>query len=62
MATTNPPGDSPAKVKRTVRTPIELDGKAYKPGKPIVLTEDQAAELDAVGALEPTKPGATADA
>lgn len=39
--------------KYTALTPIEHDGKPYAEGEPITLTEDQAAPLLALKAVEP---------
>ena len=54
--------------KYTALTPIEHDGKPYAEGEPITLTEDQAAPLLALKAVEPAagrakaKPEGEADA
>lgn len=52
MATRKPKTDAPAKTY-TVLTPIEHDLVPYAPGEPIELTEDLAAPLLAVKAIEP---------
>lgn len=40
-------------MKYIVKTPVDHDNKAYTPGKPIDLDDEQAEALLAVGAIEP---------
>jgi len=47
-----------------VASPLRHDGKAYHPGTEVVLTEEQAAQLQPLGVIGsplPEKPAKTAD-